>query len=144
MGSWGSSSWQEDRLPWWPSVGCGQSDHLSDMLDVRASSRCKEVGRRTSELIISSSISHSSALHSETPAPCFWKHQQTVASNHLTGSSGHQIPASAFSAAPSAVALGRPGCATRAPLATVLPVLVAETQPNVTRMTHQMLYYLTS
>ena len=103
MGSWGSSSWQEDRLPWWPSVGCGQSDHLSDMLDVRASSRCKEVGRRTSELIISSSISHSSALHSETPAPCFWKHQQTVASNHLTGSSGHQIPASAFSTGPNAV-----------------------------------------
>ena len=62
-------------------------------------------GRRTSELIISSSISHSSALHSETPAPCFWKHQQTVASNHLTGSSGHQIPASAFSAAPSALEL---------------------------------------
>ena len=50
-------------------------------------------------------ISHSSALHSETPAPCFWTNQQTVASDHLTGSSGHQIPASAFSAAPSAVEL---------------------------------------
>ena len=103
MGSWGSSSWQEDRLPWWPSVGCEQSDHLSDMLHVRASSRCEEAGRRTSELIISSSISHSSAPHSETPAPCFWTNQQTVASDHLLGTSIHQIPASAFSATLSAI-----------------------------------------
>ena len=72
-GSWRSSSGQDDMLPRWPSVGCGQGDHLSDMLHVRMSSRCEEVGRRTSELIISS--------RSATPARCTARRRRPVFGN---------------------------------------------------------------
>ena len=48
-------------------------------------------------------ISHSSAPHSETPAPCFWTHSRSGSTGHLPSCLTPLLAASAFSAAPSAV-----------------------------------------